>query len=78
MSATYTPYLPHHLYRKRPRGEAGVNFPTTYIEYGLVGKSVKVRNLHPQLPHHLYRSRSREEDRVSFLTIYTEKRLVGK
>jgi hypothetical protein len=41
------PYLPHHLYRRRPRGEAGANYPTTYIEYGLVGKSVNVRNLHP-------------------------------
>jgi hypothetical protein len=39
--------LPHHLYRIRPRGEAGVNCPTTYTEDGLVGKLVNVRNLHP-------------------------------
>ena len=32
------PYLPHHLYRREARGEARVNFPTTYVEYGLVGK----------------------------------------
>ena len=38
--------LPHHLYRIRPRGEAGVNCPTTYTEDGLVGKLVNVRNLH--------------------------------
>ena len=31
--------LPHHLYRRGARGEAGLrNFPTTYTEEGLVGK----------------------------------------
>jgi hypothetical protein len=54
-SATYTPYLPHHLYRKMVSWGSSVNFPTTYIEYGLVGK------LADQLPHHLYRGPARAE-----------------
>ena len=31
-----SPELPHHLYRRRARGEARVNFPTTYTEYANV------------------------------------------
>ena len=60
--------LPHHLYRKRARGEARVNFLTTYIEECLAGKL---------LPHYLYRRVSR--GKVGYcLTTYTEEWLVGK
>jgi hypothetical protein len=41
-----SPQLPHHLYRRRARGEARVNSLTTYTEAGLVGKFINVRLLH--------------------------------
>ena len=63
--------LPHHLYRIRPRGEARVNFLTTYIERGLVGKLGSTSSppiqkevswgSSGQLPHHLYKRRARGE-----------------
>ena len=80
--------LPHHLYRIRPRGEARVNFLTTYIERGLVGKlgstsspPIQKRGSwgsSSQLPHHLYRKRPRGEARANFPTTYTEDGFVGK
>ena len=54
--------LPHHLYRKRPRGEVGKRPLITSSE----------------LPHHLYRRWAHGEARVNFLTTYTEDGLVGK
>ena len=63
--------LPHHLYRKRPRGEARVNFLTTYTEERLVGKLGSTSSppiqkevswgSSGQLPHHLYKRRARGE-----------------
>jgi hypothetical protein len=38
-----SPQLPHHLYRRRARGEARVNSLTTYTEAELVGKCINVR-----------------------------------
>ena len=57
-----SPELPHHLYRKRPRGEVSKRPLITSSE----------------LPHHLYRKRSRGEARVNFPTTYTRDGLVGK
>ena len=54
--------LPHHLYRRRARGEV----------------SKRPQLTPPYLPHHLYRKRPRGEAQVNCLTTYTEDGLVGK
>ena len=56
-----------------------LNFPTTYREDRLVGKSTRPLITFPERPHHLWRRGARGEAAgLNFPTTYRDEGLVGK